>query len=54
MLYKIVGGGHRDKDAVTDATALHERYITITPLHFDMTDHSRKGELTEKIKNFEL
>lgn len=29
----------------TDVTALAERYITVTPLHFDLTQHSRLKEM---------
>ena len=44
--YQYLGGPHTDLPGVpADTIALHEGYITITALHFDLTDHNRNGEL---------
>ena len=49
MMYQLGGGDHRDqKSACTDTTALIDGFITVTALHFDMTDHDRNDKL-EKI-----
>lgn len=38
-VYQLGGGNHRDeKSACTDTTALIDGFITVTALHFDMTD----------------
>ena len=37
-VYYYTGGPHRDKDAVIDTTSLIDGFITVTALHFDMTD----------------
>jgi len=45
MVYQLGGGDHRDeKTASTDTIALIDGFITVTALHFDMTDH--KGNQT--------
>jgi 5'-nucleotidase len=31
----------------TDVTALAEQYITVTPLKFDLTDHTRLEQMTK-------
>jgi len=50
MMYQLGGGGHRDeKTACTDTTALIDGFITVTALHFDMTDHEGNQTL-EQIK----
>lgn len=36
---------HGPQETATDVTAIGEGYITVTPLHSDMTDHKRLGEL---------
>lgn len=38
---------HHDRCPATDLAAIHERYVAITPLRFDMTDHTRLRELAE-------
>jgi 5'-nucleotidase len=46
MVYQLGGGGHRDKmSACTDTTALIDGFITVTALHFDMTDHEGNRDL---------
>lgn len=44
-LYYYMWGDHRDKDAVLDTTAILDGYITVTALHFDMTDKDRNRRL---------
>ncbi|MHC5061179.1 MAG: 5'/3'-nucleotidase SurE [Planctomycetota bacterium] len=45
--YLLGGGNYRDdEDADTDTVALMDGFITVTALHFDMTDH----EANEKLK----
>lgn len=47
--YQLGGGNHRDeKSACTDTIALIDGFITVTALHFDMTDHEGNRRL-EKI-----
>jgi len=49
-LYVYNSGDHRDhQSAQTDTTALTEGFITVTALHFNMTDH----EKNEKLKNLQ-
>jgi 5'-nucleotidase len=52
FVYQLDGGRHRDdQSATTDVTALLNGFITITCLHFDMTDHERNRELEKSISN---
>lgn len=45
-VYQLNGGVHRDdKSAQTDTTLLVNGFITVTALHFDMTDHKKNSEL---------
>ena len=45
-VYQLDGGRHRDEQtAFTDVTALIEGFITLTCLHFDMTDYEKNLEL---------
>lgn len=46
-VYRYATGKHRDK-TVTDTTAVLDGYITLTSLHFDMTDREENKKL-EKI-----
>jgi 5'-nucleotidase len=44
--YQLDGGRHRDDHAAfTDVTALIEGFITLTCLHFDMTDYEKNLKL---------
>lgn len=48
MVYQLGGGDHRDDEAAcTDTTALIDGFITVTALHFDMTDHEGNRRLEE-------
>jgi len=48
IVYQLGGGDHRDeKTARTDTTALIDGFITVTALHFDMTDHEGNRTLEE-------
>ena len=47
-IYQYTTGKHRDK-SITDTTAVLEGYITLTALHFDMTD-TRANRKLEKIR----
>lgn len=45
-VYQLTGGSHRDKDRDDiDTTSLSDGFITVTALHFDMTDHKRNIHL---------
>jgi 5'-nucleotidase len=44
-VYLYAGGKHRDKGRETDTTALMDGYITITALHFDLTDSEQNQKL---------
>ena len=47
-LYQLDGGRHRDDQAAfTDVTALIEGFITLTCLHFDMTDYEKNSGLEQ-------
>ncbi len=46
-VYQLNGGAHRPHDGPTDTTALMDGFITITALHFDMTDHKKTGKLEQ-------
>ena len=44
--YWMVGGPEReDHGTDSDTAALAERYVTVTPLRFDLTDHARLGDV---------
>ncbi len=46
--YQLTGGSHRDKEAAfVDTITLTEGFITVTALHFDMTDHAGNDRLGE-------
>jgi 5'-nucleotidase len=48
MMYQLGGGDHRDeKSACKDTTALVDGFITVTALHFDMTDHEANQTLEQ-------
>jgi len=48
--YQLTAGRHRDETTVpTDISALIEGFITVTALHFNMTDHKKNLRL-KKIK----
>jgi len=50
MGFQLSCGLHRPEDTVTDTMMLWERYITVTPLHPDMTCHSRLAGLQERLR----
>lgn len=44
--FQYLGGPHTDQpDVAADTIALHEGYITVTALHFEITDYKRNREL---------
>ena len=45
--FKLMGGEHRLDGTMTDTHCLVEGYITVTTLHFDMTDHEKMQRLRE-------
>jgi 5'-nucleotidase len=47
IVYMLAGGKHNDEQAneITDTIALYDGYITVTALHYDMTDHQRTNKL---------
>ena len=45
IVYLYAGGKHRDKGRETDTTALLDGYITVTALHFDLTDVTENESL---------
>ena len=44
-VYQLTGGDHRDEEKITDIIALVDGYITVTALHFDMTDKAGNEKL---------
>lgn len=50
--YWLAGGDYLDADATgSDLDAIMERYIAVTPLHFDLTHYGRLKELQRLIEN---
>ncbi len=47
--FKLSGGRHRHEDRLSDTICLVDGFITITALHFDMTDYETTSRI-EKIK----
>ncbi len=45
--YQLTGGNHRDEKIPADTMALVDGYITITALHFNMTDYERNRQLEQ-------
>ncbi len=47
MIFEYLGGRHRDPTVTpADTTSLMDGYITLTALHFDMTNHERNKSLS--------
>jgi 5'-nucleotidase len=46
---RMIGPDPHDDD---DMTALRERYVSITPLHYDLTDEAARGELARWAGDF--
>lgn len=40
---------HKDDCPDSDVEAIHDRYVSITPLRFDMTDHKRLAEFSTAV-----
>lgn len=53
-VYQLVGGDNRHEDGETDIIALLEGYITVTALHYDMTEHRKTKKLLEKHTKFNI
>jgi 5'-nucleotidase len=47
IVYRLNGGKHRQEDLLTDTVAFDDGYITITALHFDMTDYKQTRRIDE-------
>ena len=48
MIFEYTGGRHRDPAvSPADTTSLLDGYITVTALHFDMTNHERNKSLSK-------
>lgn len=48
MIFEYLGGRHRDPTVTpADTTSLLDGYITLTALHFDMTNHERNKSLSK-------
>ncbi len=48
MIFEYLGGRHRDPTVTpADTTSLMDGYITLTALHFDMTNHERNKSLSK-------
>ena len=43
--YQLEGGAHRAEETLTDTMALSAGFITVTPLHADMTEYNRLRDL---------
>jgi len=48
--FQLAGGAHRAEAEATDTTSLAENFITVTALHFDMTDREKTRQLTQRLK----
>lgn len=49
--YQLKGGLHKNENSDTDTTALVSGYVTVTSLHYDMTEYKRTRELKNKLEN---
>ncbi|MCH8215213.1 MAG: 5'/3'-nucleotidase SurE [Planctomycetes bacterium] len=45
LTFQISGGAHRPEEALTDTMALSCGYITVTPLHGDLTRHDQLADI---------
>ena len=46
-IFQLAGGKHRPEEELADTVVLIDGFITVTPLHFDMTDYERMHELEQ-------
>ncbi|TRZ52499.1 MAG: 5'/3'-nucleotidase SurE [Dehalococcoidia bacterium] len=46
-IFQLSGGQHREEDQDSDTTSLAQGYITVTGLHYDMTDYKTTKRLTQ-------
>ena len=49
-VFQLAGGPHRAEATPTDTTSLADGFITVTALHFDMTNYERTRKLQQQIK----
>jgi 5'-nucleotidase len=49
IVFQLAAGPHRDHTTAADTTALANGFITVTALHFDMTDHRKTRQLTRRL-----
>ena len=49
-VFQLAGGPHRAEVTPTDTTSLADGFITVTALHFDMTNYERTRKLQQQIK----
>jgi 5'-nucleotidase len=52
--YQIQAGPHRNEKDDNDTNALMDNYITLTALHFDMTEYDRNEKIKHKLKGINL
>ena len=49
LTFQISGGAHRPEEALTDTMALSCGYITVTPLHGDLTQHDQLAAIESRL-----
>ncbi len=52
--YQVQAGPHRDKAGSGDVNSLTNNFITITALHYDMTEYKRNEKIKDKLKNINI
>ena len=48
-VYQLFGGDHYHEEHETDMMSIMDGYITVTALHYDMTEYKRNSELKAKV-----
>lgn len=49
LTFQISGGAHRPDEALTDTMALDSGYITVTPLHGNLTEHDQLADIESRL-----
>lgn len=47
IIYMLNGGPHNQEEELTDTNAIVDGYITVTALHYDMTEYKRNSKLKD-------
>ncbi len=52
--YQIQAGPHRNKENNNDTNSLMDNFITITALHYDMTEYKRNEKIKDRLKEINI